>query len=73
MHPYPMDEDWRPQCHRIDHNRFGPTFIGAVTDSYFRAFDIPTGQVVWKARLPNRGQATPMAYRLREMDASSLR
>jgi len=68
-----MDEDWRPQCHRIDHNRFGPMLIGAGTDSYFRAFDIRTGQVVWKARLANGGPATLMAYRLREMDACSLR
>jgi quinoprotein glucose dehydrogenase len=44
----------------------GLVFIGAATDSYFRAFDIHTGQIVWKARLPGGGQATPMTYRLRK-------
>ena len=42
----------------------GLVFIGAATDTYLRAYDIRTGQVVWKDRLPGGGQATPMTYRL---------
>lgn len=44
----------------------GLVFIGAATDNYLRAFDIRTGEVVWKGRLPGGGQATPMTYRLRK-------
>jgi quinoprotein glucose dehydrogenase len=39
-------------------------FIGAAADDYFRAFDIDTGQELWKRRLPAGGQATPMTYRV---------
>lgn len=42
----------------------GLVFIGAATDSYLRAYDVRTGQVVWKDRLPGGGQANPMTYRL---------
>lgn len=42
----------------------GLVFIGAATDTYLRAYDVRTGQVVWKDRLPGGGQATPMTYRL---------
>jgi quinoprotein glucose dehydrogenase len=41
-------------------------FIGAAMDNYLRAFDIETGEELWKGRLPAGGQATPMTYRLRE-------
>lgn len=41
----------------------GLVFIGATTDQYLRAFDLRTGKVLWKARLPAGAQATPMAYR----------
>ena len=34
-------------------------------DDYIRAFDVETGEELWKARLPAGGQATPMTYRLR--------
>ena len=44
----------------------GLVFIGASTDNYLRAFDIETGEELWKGRLPAGGQATPMTYRLRE-------
>ncbi len=40
----------------------GLIFIGAAMDDYLRAFDIGTGEEVWKARLPAGGQATPMSY-----------
>ena len=35
-------------------------------DYYLRAFDIETGEELWKGRLPAGGQATPMTYRLRD-------
>lgn len=40
----------------------GLAFVGAATDNYLRAFDIDTGQELWKGRLPAGGQATPMSY-----------
>ncbi len=40
----------------------GLVFIGAAMDDFIRAFDIETGEVVWKAPLPAGGQATPMTY-----------
>jgi len=42
----------------------GLIFIGATSDQYIRAYDIKTGEVVWRARLPAGGQSTPMTYRL---------
>ena len=42
----------------------GLIFIGAAMDNYIRAFDLETGEEIWKARLPAGGQATPMTYRL---------
>lgn len=44
----------------------GLIFIGATTDNYLRAFELKTGEELWKARLPAGGQATPMTYRLSE-------
>ncbi|MBS0374268.1 MAG: pyrroloquinoline quinone-dependent dehydrogenase [Proteobacteria bacterium] len=40
----------------------GLVFVGAASDDYLRAFDIGTGQELWKGRLPAGGQATPMTY-----------
>jgi quinoprotein glucose dehydrogenase len=40
----------------------GLVFIGAAMDDYIRAFDIGSGEELWKARLPAGGQATPMSY-----------
>jgi quinoprotein glucose dehydrogenase len=37
-------------------------FIGATADNYIRAFDTDTGTMLWQARLPAGGQATPMTY-----------
>jgi len=34
-------------------------------DDYLRAFDVETGEELWKGRLPAGGQATPMTYRVR--------
>lgn len=42
----------------------GLIFIGATTDDYIRAFNLKTGEELWKGRLPAGGQATPMTYRL---------
>jgi quinoprotein glucose dehydrogenase len=43
----------------------GLVFIGAALDDYLRAFDVETGEEIWKGRLPAGGQATPMTYRVR--------
>ncbi|MBV1876112.1 MAG: PQQ-binding-like beta-propeller repeat protein, partial [Pseudomonadales bacterium] len=37
-------------------------FIAATADSYFRAFDIDTGEILWAAELPTTGNAVPMTY-----------
>ena len=44
----------------------GLVFIGAAVDNYLRAFDIETGEELWKGDLPAGGQATPMTYRLND-------
>jgi quinoprotein glucose dehydrogenase len=44
----------------------GLVFIAATMDHYLRAFDVETGQELWRGRLPVAGQATPMTYRLSE-------
>ena len=43
----------------------GLVFIGAATDNYLRAFDLRSGKLLWKGRLPAGPQATPMTYRVR--------
>lgn len=43
----------------------GLVFIGAAMDNYLRAFDVDSGEELWKGRLPAGGQATPMTYQLR--------
>ena len=42
----------------------GLVFLAATFDSSFRAFDIETGEVLWKTSLPAGGQAVPMTYRM---------
>lgn len=42
----------------------GLVFIAASMDNYLRAYDIASGEELWRARLPAGGQATPMTYRL---------
>ncbi len=44
----------------------GVTFIGATTDSYFRALETATGRELWRAALPAGGQATPISYAARD-------
>jgi quinoprotein glucose dehydrogenase len=40
----------------------GLVFIAGTTDPHIRAFDIKTGNPLWKAELPASGNATPMTY-----------
>lgn len=41
----------------------GLIFIAATMDDYLRAFDLESGEELWKGRLPAGGSATPMTYR----------
>ena len=40
----------------------GVTFLSSTLDYYIRGYDVRNGKVIWKARLPAGGQATPMSY-----------
>ncbi|WFR96181.1 glucose/quinate/shikimate family membrane-bound PQQ-dependent dehydrogenase [Rhizobium tumorigenes] len=40
----------------------GVVFMGAAVDDYIRGYDLTTGKVLWKGRLPAGGQSTPMTY-----------
>jgi len=40
----------------------GVLFIAATADETFRAFDKDTGRILWKAKLPFSGNATPSTY-----------
>jgi quinoprotein glucose dehydrogenase len=40
----------------------GLVFIGASADETFRAFDKDTGRILWQAKLPFSGNATPSTY-----------
>lgn len=40
----------------------GLTFIGASQDAYFRAFDTVSGKLLWEAKLPAGGHASPATY-----------
>ena len=40
----------------------GLVFIGATADETFRAFDTETGRILWQAKLPFSGNATPSTY-----------
>ncbi len=40
----------------------GLIFIGASADETFRAFDKETGRILWQAKLPFSGNATPSTY-----------
>jgi quinoprotein glucose dehydrogenase len=42
--------------------RGGLVFIASTQDRYLRAIDLAAGKVLWRARLPAAGQATPMTY-----------
>ncbi len=67
--PIPMPFDWGvPGLGGPMITSSGVIFIGAAMDDYLRAFDIETGEELWKARLPAGGQATPMSYTVRFED-----
>ena len=40
----------------------GLIFFGGGMDRYFRAFDVKTGDELWRDYLPAPAQATPMSY-----------
>ena len=64
--PFPFWFDWGlPSMGGPIVTASGVVFIGAAMDDYLRAFDVETGALLWKQRLPAGGQATPMTYRLR--------
>jgi quinoprotein glucose dehydrogenase len=42
--------------------RSGLIFSAATLDRYLRAYDLSTGEELWKARLPAGGQASPITY-----------
>ncbi len=42
----------------------GLIFIGATADETFRAFDKETGDLLWQAKLPFGGNASPSTYRV---------
>ncbi|WP_216654811.1 membrane-bound PQQ-dependent dehydrogenase, glucose/quinate/shikimate family [Pseudogemmobacter hezensis] len=41
----------------------GVAFTAAALDDIMRAYDMQTGETLWKVKLPAGGQATPMTYR----------
>ncbi|UJH91586.1 hypothetical protein LZ575_02405 [Antarcticibacterium sp. 1MA-6-2] len=41
---------------------YGLVFIAATKDSKIRAFNKNTGEIVWEAKLPVPGYATPAVY-----------
>jgi quinoprotein glucose dehydrogenase len=40
----------------------GLIFIGATADERFRAFDIETGEELWRDNLPTANMTNPMTY-----------
>ncbi len=40
----------------------GVAFLSGTLDYFVRAYDVTTGEELWKSRLPAGGQATPMTY-----------
>ncbi|MFN4099304.1 MAG: PQQ-binding-like beta-propeller repeat protein [Pararhodobacter sp.] len=40
----------------------GLTFIASAQDDFLRAYETATGRLLWRARLPAGGQASPMSY-----------
>jgi quinoprotein glucose dehydrogenase len=46
----------------------GLVFIGAATGSAFRAFDLASGEPLWRTRLPAGASATPMSYRVEDAE-----
>jgi len=40
----------------------GVAFLSATVDYYVRAYDLRSGEVLWRSRLPAGGQSTPASY-----------
>ena len=49
----------------------GLIFIGATADETFRAFDKETGTILWQAKLPFGGNATPSTYMVNGRQSTS--
>lgn len=61
----PLPFDWNMGTPNIGGpvaTRGGVLFIAATMDQYLRAFDMSTGEEVWKDKLPAGSQTTPMTY-----------
>ena len=43
----------------------GLVFMGASLDHFFRAYDLETGEVIWKTDLPTSANSVPMTYQVR--------
>lgn len=43
--------------------RGGLTFIAALQEHTFRAFEMTTGRQLWESRLPGGGNVVPMTYK----------
>lgn len=64
--PIPLPFDWNlgtPNIGGPVATAGGVLFIAATMDQYLRAFDMATGEELWKAKLPAGSQTTPMTYR----------
>ena len=46
----------------------GVGFASGTPDNFFRAFDLATGETVWKHQLPYAGSAPPMAFSFKGCD-----
>lgn len=61
--PVPLPIEWgTPNLGGPFITASGLIFIAATMDNYLRAFNIETGEELWRGRLPAGGQATPMSY-----------
>lgn len=62
--PFPFWVDWGlPSMGGPIVTASGLVLIGASMDDALRAYDIETGALLWRTRLPAGGQATPITYR----------
>jgi len=62
--PFPFWFDWGlPSMGGPIVTASGLVFIGASMDDFLRAYDVRSGEELWRARLPAGGQATPLTYR----------
>jgi quinoprotein glucose dehydrogenase len=63
MAPWPFSKlKWGIEMGGPMVTKSGLVFIGAASDRYLRAFDIETGEELWKDKLPTTANAVPMSY-----------